>query len=122
MGEQEQEFLSILAFIHLRHGKAGPAIPLLEALQCLKPKDRHVARSLAYAYLIDGNYATCLKIVEALLTSVNEVEAAGLNLIRRRAQHGLAKTKRKSSTTRKPRKQRAARENSKPKPTTSATQ
>ncbi len=88
MSDQDEEFLSILAYIYLRHGQAATATPLLEALRCLQPEDRHTARSLAYAYLLEHRYDQCLELTSRLMKTPSSGDAAIVDLIHRRAQQG----------------------------------
>ena len=91
MNDQELEFLSVLAYIHLRHGRSGPAVPLLEALRCMQPENTHHAYSLAYAYLLEHEYEKCLRLTEILMKTPLNGIARSLDLIRRRAQLGLGR-------------------------------
>ena len=93
MNEEQQEFLAIMAYVQLRHGKAEPAAPLLEALQCLRPDDRCTARSLAYAYLLCGRYSECLKITKKM---IDDPDDETIHLIHRRATYGLQNKSEKS--------------------------
>jgi len=56
-----REFLSLLGYVFLEHGQGEKAITVFEALQAIDPKDVATSRRLAFAYLLAGRYADCLR-------------------------------------------------------------
>jgi len=81
------EYLSMLAYVLLRHGKTSRAIAILEALLTLQPGNSRARRSLAYAFLATGEHQKSLRELD----HVTLAGAAGPHdlLLRIRALWGL---------------------------------
>ncbi|MEM1305690.1 MAG: tetratricopeptide repeat protein [Planctomycetota bacterium] len=88
MDSRDFEFLSLLAYAHLKSGGAAAAADLLAGLQAVEPEHAWVNRTLAYALLEAGRYEACLTQVERLPT-VRQDKA--LQLIRSRALWALGR-------------------------------
>lgn len=54
------DYLSLLGYLFLRHGKTLRAITMFEALIVLRPGDHQAHRSLAYAFLVVGDHQRSL--------------------------------------------------------------
>ena len=92
MDDEHLEFMSILAFVYLRHGQAESAAVLLDALHGLQPNDRRIAKSLAYACLKGGRYEDCLRQTERLLKTPSTGDAKMIEMIHKRALRKLGKS------------------------------
>ena len=89
MNSDSKDVLSLLGYLFLRHGKAEKAITALEALSVTDANSPWVQRSLAYAYLKNGNFEQSLDQVSKYLDS-NSADR-GAELIRSRALWGLGR-------------------------------
>lgn len=65
MNETTHDYLSVLAYLLLRNGKAARAVRILEALQVLQPGSDWARYALAYAYLADGRHEQCLEQIDS---------------------------------------------------------
>ena len=92
MDNISKESLSILAYLYIEHFKYEKALTLLKALNKLYPKDIDIRRSLAYAYLKNGDYQAALKFAEASMKSdLPQSLIIASNLIKGKALWGLGK-------------------------------
>lgn len=80
------EFLSLLAFAHLKCGGAAAAADLLAALRVVDPGNPWVMRTLAYAKLQAGDFRGCLDHLDGWEASRSD---KALTLVRSRALWGL---------------------------------
>jgi uncharacterized protein HemY len=64
INKQQKEFLLVLGHLYTQHTKYTDAKIVFEALLLFFPKDYHIMRSLAYAYLNDGDYEHALEMNE----------------------------------------------------------
>ncbi|MCG8649580.1 MAG: tetratricopeptide repeat protein [Pirellulales bacterium] len=83
------DYLSIVAYLRLRNGKAVRAIRILKALLVLEPENGWARRALAYAYLSDGQYEQCLAEIDHRLWPASAVHHA--HVIRTRSLWGLGR-------------------------------
>lgn len=84
--EDTVDFLAMLGYLDLVHGKGEEAIPLFETLRILKPNVPCITASLAYAYLQANQWKACLSETDACLKMLPPDELAkSLRLIRCRA-------------------------------------
>jgi regulator of sirC expression with transglutaminase-like and TPR domain len=63
------DYLSLLGYLFLCHGKTSRAITILEALIALQPENPQAHRSLAYAFLIAGDHQRTLHELEHVTSS-----------------------------------------------------
>lgn len=90
---QQKEFLLILGYLYLQNTKYHEARIIFEALHLLFPKDYHVIRSLAYAYLEDGEYEQAIQInEEATHATMSSKDRLFFHLIKSKALWRLSKT------------------------------
>ena len=61
MKESSQEYLALLGYLYLRHGKVAAATTILEGLAVVAPGNAWVRAVLAYAYLLEGDFQKCLE-------------------------------------------------------------
>ena len=61
MKESSHEYLALLGYLYLRHGKVAAAVTIMEGLAVMKPGDAWVRAVLAYAYLLDSDFQKCLE-------------------------------------------------------------
>ena len=59
--ESSHEYLALLGYLYLRHGKIAAATTILEGLAVMTPGDGWVRAVLAYAYLSGSEYQKCLE-------------------------------------------------------------
>ena len=89
MSERSEDFLSLLSYLLLRHGRPEKATHLLQSLKIMRPNDAWTNRSLAYALLLSGDYQGCLHHLDRIaLTLPEDTE---MRLIRSRALWGLGR-------------------------------
>ena len=89
MNSESKDVLSLLGYLFLRHGKPQKAIAALEALEVADAGRPWVQRSLAYAYLQNGDFENSLAQVSKFLD--HDREDHGALLIRSRALWGLGR-------------------------------
>lgn len=89
MNDTTHDYLSIVAYLLLRNGKADRAIRILKALLVLKPEIRWARRALAYAYLSDGQHEQCLMEIDHRLWPTSTANYA--HLIRTRSLWALGR-------------------------------
>ena len=78
MKQQNIEYLSLLGYQSLRHGRFDAAVTVFEGALVLEPDDGNLKRSLAYAYLNLGRSQDCLEILDG----IGEPEDRTVQLIR----------------------------------------
>ncbi|MCA8998677.1 MAG: tetratricopeptide repeat protein, partial [Planctomycetaceae bacterium] len=66
MNQQNIDYLSLLGYQYLSHGRFGAAVAVIEGALVLEPDDGNLKRSLAYAYLNLGRCQECLEILERI--------------------------------------------------------
>lgn len=64
IAKPQKEFLLVLGHLYNQHAKYSEAKIIFEALLLFFPKDYPIMRSLAYAYLCDGDYEHALEMNE----------------------------------------------------------
>lgn len=64
MSKEQKDVLLVLGYLYLQHAKYNQAKIVFEGLLLFFPKDYHIMRSLAYAYLNDGEYEHALEMNE----------------------------------------------------------
>ncbi len=62
--KEQKDALLVLGYLYLQHAKYHQAKIVFEGLLLFFPKDYHIMRSLAYAYLNDGEYEHALEMNE----------------------------------------------------------
>ncbi len=86
MRDDATDFLSILGYLYLVHGKGEKAVAVFEALGVLQPGEPRVEASLAYAYLLTGRWAKCLHQADRYLKNhPRDGRTKSVQLIRSRA-------------------------------------
>ena len=88
MKESSHEYLALLGYLYLRHGKIAAATTILEGLAVLTPGDTWVRAVLAYAYLLGGEYQ---KSLEQLDRTARNKRSKSEQVIRVRALCGLGR-------------------------------
>ena len=83
MNATVHDYLSLLGYLLLRHGKTSRAISILEALLALQPGNLWARRTLAYAFLEDGRHEQCLQELD--LVAASGTTEASDQLLRSRA-------------------------------------
>lgn len=92
MNQVSKEALTLLAYLYLEYFKYDKAVTLLKALHILYPEDIDIMRSLAYAYLKNKDFQSCLKFSEACLKNeTSEKSKIAANIIKSKALWGLGK-------------------------------
>ncbi len=93
MQTPSSEFLSVLGFLYLQHGKARKAATVFETLQILQPNDLKVGQSLAYALVLTEKFDQALELADRWIakTSDSQPEWKTLKIIRSRALFGLGR-------------------------------
>lgn len=82
----QKEFLLVLGYLYLQNGKFYDSKIVFEALLLFYPKDHHIMRSLAYAYLCDGDYEQALEINEQFKhAQMSPKDHAFFNLLKSKA-------------------------------------
>lgn len=89
MDSSAHDFLALLAYAYLRHGKAYRAVTALEGAQALRPSDGWISRTLAYALLLAQDYNGSLAQAERHARTHGSDE--GLELMRSRALYALGR-------------------------------
>lgn len=89
MDERERDFLVVVGYVCVQHGRAEQAADVLEAVLVARPHDRDAIRLLAYAYLEMTRFQECLDLTDYLLGGHGQEEPAFVWLIRARALYGL---------------------------------
>lgn len=82
------EYLATQAWMHLAYGRASESIAILEALCVLAPQHAWARRTLAYAYLRNGEHEKCIEQLNRCLTTRNSRTD---RLLRIRALWGVGK-------------------------------
>lgn len=88
MKESSQEYLALLAYLYLRHGKIAAATTILEGLAVLLPGNAWVRATLGYAYLSGKEFQKCL---EQLDRTARNKRSTAEQVMRVRALHGLGR-------------------------------
>lgn len=88
MQKSSLEYLSLLSFLYLRHGRTAEATTILEGLTVIAPTDSSIRAMLAYAYLLGHEYESCLEQLNRMSRSKRSTSET---LIRIRALHGLGR-------------------------------
>ncbi len=90
MEDHEREFLSLLGYLYLRHGRLEEARVLFEALEVLLPDDLSIRKTLSYIYLRAGEYPESLEETERFMQKATEREDREMgHLLRSKAYWGL---------------------------------
>lgn len=88
MQKSSLEYLSLLSFLYLRHGRVTEATTILEGLTAIAPTDSSARAMLAYAYLQNRDFENCLEQLNRMSRSKR---SSSETLIRIRALHGLGR-------------------------------